>query len=236
MIPKLRPYQDIAVAEIRTAFREKMKNILLTAPARSGKTTVFCYITESAIKQELKRPPKDGDLSGVLIVAGRRELIKQASNRLKGFSIEHGIIMSGDARSRPHLKVQVASIQTLRNRPEWMNRFKLIIVDEAHACGSDSYKWLVQNNPNAYFLGFTATPFRTDGKPLGKIFGKLIKISSVNELIDLGFLVPYRAFCPFVPDVSDIKSSKGDYDSAALGEANSGTPGGTSAFGTRTTS
>lgn len=212
MIPQLRPKQQDAVEAIRIAIRDGHRSLLLCAPARSGKTTIFSYITDATIKKEMKRPAKKGELSGVLIVAARRKLIKQASNRLRDYGINHGIIMANDSRHRPHLKVQVASLCTLRNRPEWMNKFKLIIIDEAHACASNTYKWLIDNNPNAYILGFTATPFRADGKPLGKIFGKLIKISTVEEQIDQGYLVPYRVFAPYIPDVSGIDKTMGDYD------------------------
>lgn len=211
MIPQLRPYQVQAKQAIRKGWVERVKSMLLVAPARSGKTTIFCDITHSAITHESLNPPPPGKLRGVLIIAARQKLIHQASDRLKSFGIKHGVIMGNDARSRPHLPVQVASIQTLRNRPEWLNRFRLIIIDEAHACASDSYLWLVANNPNAYILGFTATPFRADGKPLGKIFGRLIKIASVTELVELGYLVPYRVYGAPKLDTSSASKSRKEY-------------------------
>lgn len=209
--PQLRPYQLQAKQEIRKGWIERIRSMLLVAPARSGKTTIFCDIANSAIDHETLNPPPHGALSGVLIIAARQKLIHQASDRLKSFGIKHGVIMGNDARSRPHLHVQVASIQTLRNRPEWLNRFKLIIIDEAHACASDSYLWLVANNPKAYILGFTATPFRADGKPLGKIFGRLIKITSVEELVSLGHLVPYRAYGALPLDTSSANKKRKEY-------------------------
>jgi len=211
MIPQLRPYQIEAKQKIRQGFVERIRSMLLVAPARSGKTTIFCDITNSAINHEFTNPPPPGALRGVLIIAARQKLIHQASDRLKSFGIKHGVIMGNDARSRPHLPVQVASIQTLRNRPKWMNRFKLIIIDEAHACASDSYLWLVANNPKAYILGFTATPFRADGKPLGKIFGRLIKIASVTQLVEMGFLVPYRAYGALPLDTSSANKKRKEY-------------------------
>lgn len=224
-IPELRANQKLAVERIRDGWKRKVRNLLLAAPARSGKTTIFSYIAKCAYDHSLATIEKYKAAGQsyeepyhVLIVASRRELIQQASSRIAKYGIKHGIVMAGDSRSRPNMIVQVASMQTLRRRPEWMGKFKLIIIDECHASSSASYMWLIENNPKAYLLGFTATPFRTDNKPLGKIYGELIKISTVIEQISLGYLVPYRVFCPFIPDTTGLKANKdGDFDSAQAG-------------------
>ena len=69
----------------------------------------------------------------VLFIAHRRELINQAYHRLiqMGLSDDNvGVIMAKDPRRKPAAQVQVASIDTLRNRPK--PQADLVFIDEAH--------------------------------------------------------------------------------------------------------
>lgn len=63
------------------------------------------------------------------------------------------------------------------------------------------------------FVGLSATPWT---KGLGKFFDVLIKVATTRELIDEGFLSPFRAFAPAHPDLSGIKTIAGDYDQGQL--------------------
>ena len=66
-------------------------------------------------------------------------------------------------------------------------------------------------------MGLTATPARGDGKGLGEIYDDLVLGPSVQELTDLGFLVPLRYFGPSAPDLSAIRLNKdGDYQEKGL--------------------
>ncbi len=157
----------------------------------------------------------------VLIMAHRDTLIKQASRKLRDNELRHGIIMAGftpDASA----KVQVASVQTLVRR---LAKIKftpdLIIIDEAHLSAAKSYVTVVEHFKDAIVLGVTGSPCRLDNKPLGREFGGLYDHMvigvTIRTLIDRGFLSQPVVYAPAEQiDLSGLKKSMGDYDTAEL--------------------
>lgn len=207
---RLRPYQRAAIDRVRDCARRGVRRILLVAPTGSGKTTVASEL----IRQTVARG------SRALFIAHRRELITQAYRRLLDFGLppgEVGVIMSTDPRRRPGARVQVASIDTLRNRSK--PRADLVIVDECHRALARSYRDLAEHYRDAVQLGLTATPYRADGKGLDDAYDELVQVASPRELIDEGFLVEPRVFTvppSALPDLSAVRVRGGDYDKRAL--------------------
>ena len=80
----LRPYQELAISQVRKALAQQSK-ALLVMPTGSGKTIVFSEICRLANYKGRK----------VLILVHRRELVKQASDKLLKAGVEHGIIAAG---------------------------------------------------------------------------------------------------------------------------------------------
>lgn len=185
----LRPYQTTAVDRALNAIDNRP---IIVAPTGSGKTVMAAAV--------IKRFP-----GRVLFLAHRKELIHQCRSRLADAGIESGIILSGHRENREH-RVQVASVQTLNRRETPPN--DLVVIDEAHHTIAESYaKYL-----SGRVLGLTATPFRTDGKPLGDIFKTLVVAAYPDELIADGTLVRPRMFTSKqLPDTSGIKTIGGDF-------------------------
>ena len=102
---ELRPYQTLAIADLRCAVREGRRRILLVAATGSGKTIIASELMRSAVERG----------SNVLFIAHRRELIQQASEKLYRFAVPHGIILAGEPPLTTR-EVQVASVQTLWSR------------------------------------------------------------------------------------------------------------------------
>jgi superfamily II DNA or RNA helicase len=50
------------------------------------------------------------------------------------------------------------------------DRFRYLIIDEAHHAAADSYRALLAHFKPAFTLGLTATPERPDGKPVLELF------------------------------------------------------------------
>lgn len=133
---------------------------------------------------------------------------------------EVGVIMAGDARRRPGARVQVASIDTLRNRPKPFA--DLVFVDECHRALAPSYKALQSYYKHSTHIGLTATPYRADGKGLGDAYDELVVVASPRELIDGGYLVEPAVFTvpeARLPDLSGVRTRRGDYDAKQLAEA-----------------
>ena len=76
-------------------------------------------------------------------------------------------------------------------------------------------------NPDAVMLGVTATPFRNDGKGLGRFWDRVAYRMSIADAIRDGYLVPLRGLrVELQIDLADVKVSKGsgDFVDASLGE------------------
>ena len=203
---KLREYQEKIIYLARHALK-KYRKILIQAPTGAGKTAITVHMMSVAASQGKR----------AIFIVHQKELLTQTSNALWRQSLEHGQIASGRMVSK--LPVQVASVQTLVNRLAEYEEPDLIIIDEAHRSNSASYKKVVDAWPNAFLIGLTATPQRTDGKALGEMFNDIVRGPEIRWLIDEGFLADYVVFAPSIGiDVSDVGSSMGDFNKKELAE------------------
>jgi superfamily II DNA or RNA helicase len=209
----LRPYQIDAVERVRALVRHGVRRILLVLATGGGKTSCAAELIRLVVARGNR----------ALFIAHRRELIAQAYQRVLEFGLtpeQVGVIMASDPRRRPGAMVQVASIDTLRNRAK--PRAELVIVDEAHRCLARSYRILADHYPQAVHLGLTATPYRADGRGLGDAYDELVVVASPRELIAQGYLVEPRVFTvppSALPDLSAVRVRAGDYDKRALEDA-----------------
>ncbi|HWW20904.1 MAG TPA: DEAD/DEAH box helicase family protein, partial [Steroidobacteraceae bacterium] len=148
--PELRPYQLGGLASI-DAVRERGTNSLVAAaPTGSGKTIIAA--------EYIRRQNDQG--RRVLMLAPRRELVRQTVEKLDRFGVVPGVLLAGDRRQNLFAMTQVASIDTLRSR---VRRLVFpdphtIIVDEAHCYITRARTALIARWPNAFVLGLTATP------------------------------------------------------------------------------
>lgn len=198
---KLRDYQEAAISRIRDSFRQGNKRVLLVSPTGSGKTVIFSYVAAGTAKNHKR----------VLIIAHRRELLKQISKALKAAGVKHAVLTAG-YRGIPATPVVVASVFTLAKRLKYWPEPSLIVGDECHHFTPDSTWGKVVNHfPNAFLLGVTATPERLDGKGLGLMFDDMVVGPSVAELTAQGFLSPADVYAPSIPDLNSVRSRAGDY-------------------------
>ncbi len=210
--PTLRPYQSDIIERVAAARSGGHKRILLVMPTGAGKTVVFARIIANL----------EADGGNTLILAHRRELIKQTSAKLYDAGVDHGIIQAGFP-TRPDAPVQVASIQTLHARAISSKQMNLpeadiIVIDEAHHCRAATYQKIVDSYPEATILGLTATPVRGDGKGLGASFDILLEGTTIPELVTEGYLVPTKVYAPTTPDLEGIGIRMGDYAEDKLAE------------------
>ena len=180
---ELRIYQEKVIEDFNREVAAGKRRIIVVAATGSGKTIIAAAIIKVAVANRKR----------VLVLAHRREIIAQTSQKLQAHGIPHGIIQAG-VSERPLENVQVASIQTLHARAVRSDRMQLpdvdvLIIDEAHHTPAASYRAIIDAYPDAILLGLTATPCRGDGRGLGRIFEVIIECPQVAELIEQGYLV-----------------------------------------------
>jgi superfamily II DNA or RNA helicase len=123
-------------------------------------------------------------------------------------------IIKAEREPHPERPVQVASIQTLARRDK--PAADLVIVDEAHHATAETYKKTLDCYPAAVIIGFTATPCRLSGAPLGDLFTHMVEPIQSAELVERGLLVPVRGFAYDNPRLDKVKKSGGDYANGEL--------------------
>lgn len=89
----------------------------------------------------------------------------------------------------------VMSIPTLARRGV-PSDFERVLIDECHHSESEQWRKVIRGFGDIPKLGFTATPERSDGKPLGDTFQRLVIAASYSQLLAAGHLAPCRVFAP----------------------------------------
>ena len=189
----LRNYQETIINSCRDAFKNGYKKLCCVLPCGAGKTAIFCYL---AYLNTLKKAS-----NRVLILLHRKELLKQTIEAFQTFQI-----------NTDH--INIAMIQSFKNTLKTgAKTYSLIIIDECHHATSNSFKTVLNAYSKTALIGFTATPARLDGKPLSKIFDRLIVGVDYAYLIQNNYLVDYDYFSPDLNfDFSQWKLKSGDFD------------------------
>jgi superfamily II DNA or RNA helicase len=217
--PTLRPYQSRAIVNIRAQIIYGRKRILCVGPTALGKTVIIAGIVRTS------NVP-------CIFVAHRMEIVDQIVNQLGRVGLTNvGVLRGDDERFNPYASLQVCSIQTLARREKPFARLEptpekpfpqLIIIDEAHRAGSDSYvEHIFRAYPHAIILGFTATPTRLDNRPLGgELFEEIVQIATYEELLkNPEWLVAPEIFAaPYRSDTSLVPMSGSDFDEERLAQ------------------
>lgn len=146
----LRPEQDAAM-KIVLAHDLGM----LVAPPGAGKTVMGCY---AAARRGLP----------TLILGDRKPLLEQWRKQLMELLglTSRQIGQVGGGRDRQSGIVDLATIQSLARRDdllEFFSRYGFVIVDECHHLPAATFEACIREAPARYFLGLTATPYRSDG-------------------------------------------------------------------------
>lgn len=234
----MRPYQQDAIDNVYANWAVGKRFVVLVMPTGSGKASVLCEIA----RIEAARGQR------VLITAHRSELISQLSNTLARNELRHNIIAAhptikysirlhmedhGRTYYDPSAKITVASVQSVKqSHIDELKAYKnklTIIGDEFHHYTRDSKTWGGVFTPldeaGAQGLGLTATPCRADGKGLSREtdgYGDALVIGpGMRDLIEMGFLVDYKIYCPpsdLHLDKVKVSATTGDYAEKELKE------------------
>jgi superfamily II DNA or RNA helicase len=162
----LRPYQTDCYHAARAALLRGLKRIVLSLCTGAGKTIIFSMIARDAVKKGGK----------VLVLVNRDNLCSQAAEKLGKICSELPDMEKAERRGSRLSSVVVGSVQTMQGKrlKEWnANHFALVIVDECHGLASKQFKAICNHFKDAYWVGVTATPDRSDGKGIFFFFQEI---------------------------------------------------------------
>ena len=214
---ELREYQNDCTQACASAIQSGTKLSGVIAPTGSGKTVVFgAFIKDYLDETELQERNKVNAagrtwtqqnvqaLPKVVVISHLGLLTQQTTKRFKkDWDIDAGILQADKYPDR-HTRCVITTMQSFREESKldyWagMGSFfsmdrerlnvKIIIIDEGHFLGAKSYQDILGYFPNVQTICFTATPFR-ENKLMTDMFDQVIYTISMQELIDLGHLVP----------------------------------------------
>ena len=188
---ELRDYQSDAKAALYDYLRRKDGNPCVVIPTAGGKSICIASVAADAVNLWHGR---------VLILAHVKELVEQNSKELKGLcpDLPVGVYSAGLDRRDTKEPVIVAGIQSIYNKIDLFEPFDLVMVDEVHMVppdGEGRYQTFLNaakaKNPNVRMVGWTATPFRTQGGLICRpenLFNEVCYEANVKDLIDAGWL------------------------------------------------
>lgn len=183
----LRDYQHDLYAKTVEAFKEGHHRPLVVAPCGAGKSYLFAEM--------IRRTRGEA-----LVLTHRQELKAQHEQLFRQQAISNA---------------RVAMVLTEANRLGQYPKPALIVTDEAHLSRSNSWMKVIEYY-DTWTVGFTATPVRLDGKPLGDIFDALVEGVDTKWLIDHQRLAPYEYYAPTVVETDGLRTVAGDYVVADL--------------------
>ena len=202
---QLFPDQSELIERVRGSMR-RHKSTLLQASTGSGKTIMGSYMIQSAVAKG----------SRCIFMVPRRELLKQTAKTMDNYGIPYGYVAAGYPVN-PFARVHLATSGTLSRRLDNAPKSDILFVDECHFGGDEIDRVIAwYRAAGTWVIGLSATPLKTNGKPMGDWFDDMVCGPSVKWLIDNKRLSDYRLFAPHRPDLSAVKSSGGDYNKSQL--------------------
>jgi DNA repair protein RadD len=202
---ELRDYQIRGLDALRQTIRQGVKRVAIQLPTGGGKTLCAANIANGAMAKGTR----------LAFVVPRIALVDQTVEEFYKEEIRDvGVIQANHPLTDWSKPIQVCSIDTVRSKGVFPEA-NVVIFDEAHLFYEAHKKWM-KEKPNTIFIALSATPWT---KGLGKYFDSLLVIATTKELIEQGWLSPFRVFAAGHPDLSDVKIVAGEYHEGQLSTA-----------------
>lgn len=181
--------QRSALDGIEAVRQQGHQRALVVSATGTGKTYLAAFDVR---RYEPKR---------MLFVVHREQILKKAKtdfHRVIGGNIEDFGILSGTSRA-DDAKYVFATIQTI-SKDETLYQFAqetfdYILIDESHRAGANTYQKLLEYFTPKFLLGMTATPERSDGYDLFRLFDYNIAYEiRLQEALEENMLCPFHYF------------------------------------------
>lgn len=196
LVKEPREYQSTSLSKAKAALLSSTA-CTLVLPTGAGKT----YIAALFILSVIAEFPD----AKFLFLQHTDELLRQ---NMENIEAETGLTCSVVKGKKNDFSGQIvfASVPTLgkEKRLAKMPSFTHVIVDECHHACASTWLSILRHardiDPTVRILGLTATRYRGDGQPLPDELGDIAYQVYIRDLVDLGYLVPMRAFSINVDD------------------------------------
>jgi DNA repair protein RadD len=199
---ELRDYQKKGIEQLKQKIIQGKKKVIFWCATGGGKTPVMSEIVYNAVQKN----------SPVLTVMYGQDLVRKTHNNYKEYHNLNPTIYMGAKKELSNNTI--ASISTIeKNFPD--HPFRVVILDEAHGSNAPSYQRLFSAYPDAIFIGFTATPFMRNGKPLAAWEDYVYPITMI-QLREQKFLCSAKVFSPVKMDIDSCSVQNGEYKTADL--------------------
>ena len=181
------------------------KKAILISATGSGKTFL------SAFDVRRYAPRK------FLFIVHRERIARESILKFRqiiGSSISASLLGGGNAYD-PNAVYTFAMIQSL-SRDETLrsftrDEFDYIVVDEVHRAGAPSYEKVLDYFTPSFLLGMTATPERTDGYDIYRLFDHNIAYEiRLNQALEADLLCPFHYY-----GISDLAVDEQQYEDLA---------------------
>lgn len=172
------------------AFQRKNHFLLVTPLTRAG--TGKTYASAFALREENPRK--------ALFVVHREQIAKQAIKSYRnvfGRTKKFGLI---SGTSKEYDADYLFSTMQMMAKPEVRERFKdnefdIIVIDEVHRAGAESYQRIMDYFEPKLWLGMTASPDRPDGFNIYGLFNyKIVYEIRLQQALEENLLCPFHYF------------------------------------------
>lgn len=176
----------------------KTKGLLISSTG-TGKTYASAFAIRDLTEFKVKK---------LLFVTHRETILKQAEKTYKDVFSKENIktsILSSNNHNVSDSDFIFATLNTLRKdnilTSFKQNYFDFIIIDEVHRVGDNTYQKIIDYFKPKFLLGMSATPDRTDGYDIYKLFDyNIIYEIRLEQALEAQMVCPFHYF-----GVSDIK-------------------------------
>lgn len=178
--------QQLALEALAVLHERNEPRALLVSATGTGKTFL------SAMDVQKCHP------SRVLFIAHRERILRASLKSYKtilGDDHTYGLYTGGSIK--PNVSCMFAMVMTLKGHLEEFGpeEFDYIIIDEAHRTGSSSYQKILEYFQPKFCLGMTATPSRTDGYDVYRLFNNVIAYRiTLQDALENDMLAPFHYF------------------------------------------
>ena len=180
---QLREYQHEAVEKFMAALRETGRGQVVLATGL-GKTIVMAEMLAQMYRDDVIPSGR------VLVLAGTRELVNQLQRafweQLPKWIPTHRLI--GGEEPAYWDGVTFATVQSTISKLEELPEFGLVLIDEAHHVGADTFQQVVNRMRRSMIGGVTATPWRGDAFDIDTVLGQPVVRIGIAEGLRRGFL------------------------------------------------